>query len=468
MPSKVKTVWYCTSCGNETSKWMGRCPACGEWNTMKEGLSREKSASSRDKSLVNVSEPVPLSLKEISVTEDSRISVGSPEVERILGGGIVPGSMILLGGEPGIGKSTLALQIPLRCKTLRTLYVSGEESPKQIKLRAMRLLRQEDGEMEDNCTVLGETMVDNIIRHARELSPDLMVVDSIQTIYSDNIESAASSVTQIRECAAALLRFAKESNIPVILIGHITKDGSIAGPKVLEHIVDVVLQFEGDTRHSHRILRSIKNRFGSTDEIAIFEMTGSGLREVENPSEILTPLHGESLSGVAVGSMVDGSRPFLIEIQALVSTAAYGVPQRSATGYDSRRLNMLLAVLEKRAGFKLSAKDVFLNVAGGMRVSDTACDLAVVVAVLSSNFDLPVSPGICFAAEVGLSGEIRPIGRIEARISEAARLGYRQIYISSYNLSDDMRRSTARADISIVEVADIAALCRRLFKADND
>ena len=468
MPSKVKTVWYCTSCGNETSKWMGRCPACGEWNTMKEGLSREKSASSRDKSLVNVSEPVPLSLKEISVTEDSRISVGSPEVERILGGGIVPGSMILLGGEPGIGKSTLALQIPLRCKTLHTLYVSGEESPKQIKLRAMRLLRQEDGEMEDNCTVLGETMVDNIIRHARELSPDLMVVDSIQTIYSDNIESAASSVTQIRECAAALLRFAKESNIPVILIGHITKDGSIAGPKVLEHIVDVVLQFEGDTRHSHRILRSIKNRFGSTDEIAIFEMTGSGLREVENPSEILTPLHGESLSGVAVGSMVDGSRPFLIEIQALVSTAAYGVPQRSATGYDSRRLNMLLAVLEKRAGFKLSAKDVFLNVAGGMRVSDTACDLAVVVAVLSSNFDLPVSPGICFAAEVGLSGEIRPVGRIEARISEAARLGYRQIYISSYNLSDDMRRSTARAGISIVEVADIAALCRRLFKADND
>ena len=468
MPSKVKTVWYCTSCGNESSKWMGRCPACGEWNTMKEGLSREKSASSRDKSLVNVSEPVPLSLKEISVTEDSRISVGSPEVERILGGGIVPGSMILLGGEPGIGKSTLALQIPLRCKTLRTLYVSGEESPKQIKLRAMRLLRQEDGEMEDNCTVLGETMVDNIIRHARELSPDLMVVDSIQTIYSDNIESAASSVTQIRECAAALLRFAKESNIPVIIIGHITKDGSIAGPKVLEHIVDVVLQFEGDTRHSHRILRSIKNRFGSTDEIAIFEMTGSGLREVENPSEILTPLHGESLSGVAVGSMVDGSRPFLIEIQALVSTAAYGVPQRSATGYDSRRLNMLLAVLEKRAGFKLSAKDVFLNVAGGMRVSDTACDLAVVVAVLSSNFDLPVSPGICFAAEVGLSGEIRPVGRIEARISEAARLGYRQIYISSYNLSDDMRRSTARAGISIVEVADIAALCRRLFKADND
>ena len=302
------------------------------------------------------------------------------------------------------------------------------------------------------------------IRYARELSPDLLVVDSIQTIYSENIDSAASSVTQVRECAAALLRLAKESGIPVILIGHITKDGAIAGPKVLEHIVDVVLQFEGDTRHSHRILRSIKNRFGSTAEIAIFEMTGTGLREVDNPSEILTPMHQEALSGVAVGSMVDGSRPFLIEIQALVSTAAYGMPQRSATGYDVRRLNMLLAVLEKRAGFKLSAKDVFLNVAGGMRVSDTACDLAVVVSILSSNFDLPVSPGTCFAAEVGLSGEIRPVGRIEARISEAARLGYKEIYISSYNLSDDLRRSIPSSSIRIVEVPDIGALCRSLFK----
>ena len=468
MTAKAKTVWYCTSCGNETSKWMGRCPACGEWNTMKEGLPRDGRSStavpSRDRSLIGISESRPTALKDISVDQDSRILIGNKEVERILGGGIVPGSMILLGGEPGIGKSTLALQIPLRSKGLRTLYVSGEESPRQIKLRAMRLLRPGEGDNEDNCTILGETQVDNIIRCALELRPDLLVVDSIQTIYSENIDSAASSVTQVRECAAALLRMAKESGIPGILIGHITKDGAIAGPKVLEHIVDVVLQFEGDTRHSHRILRSIKNRFGSTAEIAIFEMTGTGLREVENPSEILTPMHKENLSGVAVGSMVDGSRPFLIEIQALVSTAAYGMPQRSATGYDARRLNMLLAVLEKRAGFKLSAKDVFLNVAGGMRVGDTACDLAVVVAVLSSTFDLAVSPGICFAAEVGLSGEIRPVGRIEARISEAARLGYREIYISSYNLSEDLRRSIPATGIRVVEVSDIAALCRNLFR----
>ena len=435
MPPKVKTVWYCTACGNETSKWMGRCPACGEWNTIKEAP-REKTSPSRDRSLVGLSSPKPISLKEIPISEDSRILVGNREVERVLGGGIVPGSMILLGGEPGIGKSTLALQIPLRCKGLRTLYVSGEESPRQIKLRAMRLLRKEDGDMEDNCTVLGETLVDNIVKYAQELTPDLLVVDSIQTIYTDSVESAASSITQIRECAARLLRFAKESNIPVILIGHITKDGSIAGPKVLEHIVDVVLQFEGDIRHSHRILRSIKNRFGSTDELAIFEMTGTGLREVENPSEILTPMHDSTLSGVAVGSIVDGSRPF-----------------------------MLLAVLEKRAGFKLSAKDVFLNVAGGMRISDTACDLAVVVAILSSNFDLAVSQGSCFAAEVGLSGEIRPVGRIEARIAEAARLGYKEIYISSYSLSDDLRNKPH--GIRVIEIKDIAELCRSLFRENR-
>ena len=464
MPRKTKTVWYCTSCGNETSKWMGRCPACGEWNTMKEGLSKDREDSGKDRSLVNVSVSSPVSLKDISIEKDHRILIGNPEVERVLGGGIVPGSLILLGGEPGIGKSTLALQIPLRCRNLRTLYVSGEESPRQIKLRAIRLLRKKDGEMEDNCTVLGETMVENIIRYAREQKPDLMIVDSIQTIYSENIDSAASSVTQIRECAAALLRLSKESGIPVILIGHITKDGAIAGPKILEHIVDVVLQFEGDTRHAHRILRSIKNRFGSTDEIAIFEMTGSGLREIENPSEILTLMHGSDLSGIAVGSMMDGSRPFLIEIQALVSTAAYGMPQRSATGYDARRLNMLLAVLEKRAGFKLSSKDVFLNVAGGMRVNDTACDLAVAASVLSSNFDIPVGQDRCFAAEIGLSGEIRPVGRIEARISEAARLGYKEIIISSYSLSGDLRGKMGSAGIRIVETADIAGLCRILFK----
>ena len=466
MTSRAKTAWYCTACGNEASKWMGRCPVCGEWNTFKEAPATDGKGSGKrpSRALVGLAESNPVPLKDISVERDSRILIGNKEGERSLGGGIVPGSMILLGGEPGIGKSTLALQIPLRSKGLRTLYVSGEESPRQIKLRSMRLLRPGKDDSEEGCTILGETVVENIIRCARELHPDLLVVDSIQTVYSESIDSAASSVTQVRECAAALLRFAKESGIPVILIGHITKDGAIAGPKVLEHIVDVVLQFEGDTRHSHRILRSIKNRFGSTAEIAIFEMTGSGLREVENPSEILTPMHQESLSGVAVGSMVDGSRPFLIEIQALVSTAAYGMPQRSATGYDVRRLNMLLAVLEKRAGFKLSAKDVFLNVAGGMRVGDTACDLAVVTSILSSNFDLPVSTGTCFAAEVGLSGEIRPVGRIEARISEAARLGYRSIYISSYNLSGDMRRNIPSTGIEVVEIQDIGALCRRLFK----
>lgn len=440
---------------------MGRCPSCGEWNTIKEGPSKDRSAS-RGTGMTGLTEVLPVMLKDIPVSEDSRILIGNREVERILGGGIVPGSMILLGGEPGIGKSTLALQIPLRCKNLKTLYVSGEESPRQIKLRAMRLVP--DGEeITENCTILGETQVDSIIRHAKDIAPDLLVVDSIQTIFSDNIDSPASSVSQIRECAATLLRFAKSENIPVIVIGHITKDGMIAGPKVLEHIVDVVLQFEGDTRHSHRILRSIKNRFGSTDEIAIFEMTASGLREIENPSEILTPMHDSDLSGIAVGSMLDGSRPFLIEIQALVSTAAYGMPQRSTTGYDTRRLNMLLAVLEKRAGFKLSAKDVFLNVAGGMRVSDTACDLAVVASILSSAFDLPVNQGICFAAEVGLSGEIRPVGRIDARISEAERLGYKEIYISSYNLKDSQRDRISHSGIKVTEVSDIAGLCRRLF-----
>lgn len=462
MPPKNKTVWYCTSCGNETSKWMGRCPACGEWNTMKEGLPREKSAM-QSPSLTGMTMTEPVMLKDIPMSEDSRILIGNKEIERILGGGIVPGSMILLGGEPGIGKSTLALQIPLRCRNLRTLYVSGEESPRQIKLRAVRLA--EDGnDIGENCSILSETLVENIIRHAKESAPDLIVVDSIQTIFSESVDSSASSVPQIRECAAALLRFAKSSNIPVILIGHITKDGLIAGPKVLEHIVDTVLMFEGDTRHSHRILRSIKNRFGSTDEIAIFEMTSSGLREVENPSEILTPMHDTDLSGIAVGSMLDGSRPFLIEIQALVSTAAYGMPQRSSTGYDTRRLNMLLAVLEKRAGFKLSAKDVFLNVAGGMKVNDTACDLAVIAAILSSAFDLPVSQGTCFAAEVGLSGEIRPVGRIESRISEAERLGYREIYISSYSFRGDRRKTVSGHGIKVTEIPDIAGLCRKLFK----
>jgi len=468
------SVWYCTSCGNESAKWLGRCPACGEWNTMVEEPKAARSAASsgngtvsRDRALLGVGMAVPKPLGEISIEHEQRLLLGNGEVDRILGGGIVEGSMILIGGEPGIGKSTLSLQIPLHRTDLRTLYVSGEESPRQIKIRAERLKKgiaegnNNAGMADDNCQVLCETLLENILEQARAVRPQLMIVDSIQTIYTDSIESSAGSVSQVKECATALLRFAKESGTPVILIGHITKDGSIAGPKVLEHIVDVVLQFEGDTRHSYRILRSIKNRFGSTAELAIFEMTDRGLREVTNPSEILTPMHQDDLSGVATGAMLDGTRPFLIEIQALVSTAAYGMPQRSATGYDSRRLNMLLAVLEKRAGFKLSAKDVFLNIAGGMKVTDPACDMAVVASILSSNFDLAISLKTCFAAEVGLSGEIRPVSQIERRINEAARLGYASIYISSYNLPEDFHRPEG---IRIVEVADIPALCRDLFR----
>ncbi len=469
--AKVKKGWFCSSCGNESSKWLGKCPACGEWNTMVEEIVSKESSGSyggqRDRSLLGETNPRPTLIKDISISNESRISIGSPEIERILGGGIVEGSMILIAGEPGIGKSTLSLQIPLYCKTIKTLYVSGEESPRQIKLRAKRLeqgLPKGEGELEDNCYILGETLLENIITRAKELSPELLIIDSIQTIYSDSLDSSPGSVSQVRECAATLLRYAKESNIPTILIGHITKDGAIAGPKVLEHIVDVVLQFEGDTRHSYRILRSIKNRYGSTAELAIFEMTGVGLREVSNPSEILTPMHQQNLSGIAVSAMLDGTRPFLIEIQALVSTAAYGVAQRSATGFDSRRLNMLLAVLEKRAGFKLAAKDVFLNIAGGMKVSDPACDLAVVCSVLSSNFDLPISSQICFAGEVGLSGEIRPVGQIDRRISEAERLGYHTIYISSFSHQTEKKKKKTEGGIQVIEVADIPALCRSLFK----
>lgn len=466
----AKSVWYCSSCGNESSKWMGRCPACGEWNTMVEEPKQTvgKGQGRKTRAFLDTRNPEPVSLNEISLKEEKRILTGSPEIDRMLGGGIVPGSMILIGGEPGIGKSTLALQIPLACSHLKTLYVSGEESPRQIKLRAMRLARRNVSSPEtasgNNCTILGETLLENIIEQSRKLKPELLIIDSVQTIYTESLESAASSVSQVRECAAALLRFAKETNIPVIMIGHITKDGIIAGPKILEHIVDAVLQFEGDTKHSHRILRSIKNRFGSTAGIAIFEMTGSGLKEIVNPSDILTPMHRNSLSGTAVGSMTDGARPFLIEIQALVSTAAYGTPQRSTTGYDTRRLNMLLAVLEKRAGFKLSAKDVFLNVAGGMKVTDTACDLAVVAAILSSNFDTCLRQQTCFAAEVGLSGEIRPVSRIGERISEAARLGYKEIFVSSYNMNEELKAGLRDCRIKVIELSDIGQLCRKLFK----
>ena len=459
MPAvKTKTVWFCKSCGNESPKWMGRCPACGEWNTMvEETVATGKKASVADRVPGAGQKPLPLS--EIDSSVENRISLNNDEVDRILGGGLVEGSLVLIGGEPGIGKSTLSLQIPLNCPNLKTLYVTGEESARQVKLRASRI-----GGDDANCLIYSETLMENIIAEAKAIMPDLMVVDSVQTMFSQNVESSPGSVTQIKETAAMLLRFAKETGVPVILIGHITKEGSIAGPKILEHIVDVVLQFEGDNRGAYRLLRSIKNRFGSTSELAVFEMTGKGLREVSNPSEMLIPMHEEGLSGVAVSAMLDGTRPFLIEVQSLVSTAAYGTPQRSATGFDVRRLNMLLAVLEKRAGFKLSIKDVFLNMAGGLKVSDPACDLAVIAAVLSSNFDFAIPSDVCFAGEIGLSGEIRPVAQTDRRIIEAARLGFKRVFVSSFTALDGLEEQGVRG-IEVVKVADVPALCRALFKA---
>lgn len=456
---KTKTVWFCRSCGNESPKWMGRCPACGEWNTMVEetvATGRKPAAAER----VPGAGRKPMPLSEIDSSVENRISLNNDEVDRILGGGLVEGSLVLIGGEPGIGKSTLSLQIPLHCPQLKTLYVTGEESARQVKLRAKRI-----GGDDASCLIYSETLMENIIAEAREMMPDLMVVDSVQTMFSQNVDSSPGSVTQIKETAAMLLRFAKETGVPVILIGHITKEGSIAGPKILEHIVDVVLQFEGDSRGAYRLLRSIKNRFGSTSELAVFEMTGKGLREVSNPSEMLIPMHEDGLSGVAVSAMLDGTRPFLIEVQSLVSTAAYGTPQRSATGFDARRLNMLLAVLEKRAGFKLSVKDVFLNMAGGLKVNDPACDLAVVSAVLSSNFDLAIPSDVCFAGEVGLSGEIRPVAQTDRRIIEAARLGFKRIFVSSFTALDGLEEQGVKG-IEVVKVADVPALCRSLFKGN--
>ncbi len=453
MAKSTKSTWFCTECGAESAKWMGRCPACGSWNTMIEApnqSSKGKASSSRSSSAGNA----PKALKEIDFSDESRLVLGLPEVDRLLGGGIVPGSLVLLGGEPGIGKSTLSLQIPLHLKDAKTLYVSGEESLKQVKMRAQRL-----GGEEDNCYIFCHTCIEDIISQAEQMQPALMIVDSVQTMYTGSIESTPGSVSQIKEVAACLLRYAKESGVPVILIGHITKDGYIAGPKILEHIVDVVLQFEGENRGSYRVLRSIKNRFGSTSELAVFEMTGTGLREVTNPSEMLIPMHQEQLSGTAIAVSLDGTRPLLFEVQALVSSAVYGTAQRSATGFDTRRLNMLLAVLEKRAGFKLSAKDVFLNMAGGLKVSDPACDLAVVCAVLSSNFDFAIPADVCFAAEVGLSGEIRPVAQADRRIAEALRLGFKKIYLSSY-ASIELQHT----GIDIIKVADIPALVRKLFK----
>ena len=450
--TKAKTVWFCSNCGNEYAKWMGKCPACGEWNTLveKEVVTGKRPLSTS----VPGAGRKPMPLKDVSTTAEDRVSLGSAEVDRLLGGGIVKGSLVLMGGEPGIGKSTLSLQIPLSCPSLKVLYVTGEESVKQVKMRADRL-----GGDASNCLIYSETLMDNIIAEAEEVAPDLVIVDSVQTMYCQNVESTAGSVTQVKEVAAALLRFAKGSGIPVILIGHITKEGAIAGPKVLEHIVDVVLQFEGENRGPYRVLRSIKNRFGSTAELAVFEMTGAGLRQVANPSELLIPQHEDGLSGTAVSAMLDGNRPFMFEVQALVSSAVYGTAQRSATGFDVRRLNMLLAVLERRAGFKLSQKDVFLNMAGGLRITDPACDLAVVVAVLSSNFDYAIPSDVCFAGEVGLSGEIRPVSQAERRAVEAARLGFKRIFVSSYTRFDRKPEG-----IEVVKVADIPALVKSLFR----
>ncbi len=428
--AKAKTVFYCQNCGAQSPKWVGRCASCGQWNTyVEEVVHKETSANLWKKPDDRKRKtPKPQLLQDISAGGEKRVVLPDAELNRVLGGGLVPGSLVLLGGEPGIGKSTLVLQVALGMKGVPVLYVSGEESEQQIKMRADRLKLRND-----RFYVLTETQLENIFQQVAETDPGLLVIDSVQTIFTDKIESSPGSVSQIRECTAELLRFSKQSGVPVFLIGHITKDGTIAGPKILEHMVDTVLQFEGDRHHLYRILRSVKNRFGSTAELGIYEMQSSGLREVSNPSEVLIAQREELLSGVAIAATMEGVRPLLIETQALVSSAVYGTPQRSSTGFDLRRLSMLLAVLEKRCGFRLGAKDVFLNLAGGIRVEDPAIDLAVICAILSSNEDIAITPKICFAAEVGLSGEIRPVARVEQRIGEAEKLGFEQIIISKYN-----------------------------------
>ena len=469
--AKDKTMYVCENCGQESPKWIGKCPACGQWNTFKEiKVSSSMSAPSRGinagTSIQNKGREAAkvLRLKDISAHDDPRIDMNDAELNRVLGGGLVPGSIVLLGGEPGIGKSTLSLQTMLNISDKRILYVSGEESAHQLKMRAERIMAKKstDNVMmpHDNFLILCENSLEAIFEHIKEIQPDLLVIDSIQTISTEDVESSAGSIAQVRECAAALLRFAKTSGVPVILIGHITKEGTLAGPKILEHIVDTVIQFEGDQHYMYRILRSIKNRFGSTSELGIYEMQQTGLRQVSNPSELLLTDDHEGLSGVAISSAIEGVRPFLVETQALVSSAAYGTPQRSATGFDQRRLNMLLAVLEKRVGFKLMQKDVFLNIAGGLRVTDMAMDLSVIAAVLSSNVDTPIDEGWCMAGEVGLSGEVRPVARIEQRISEAEKLGFQHIIIPKYNISGLNRK---KFNIELVPVRKVEEALRTLF-----
>lgn len=451
--AKVKKAYFCSNCGFEAPKWLGRCPSCGEWNTFTEEVIAKESSSVASV-VADIPQTPPQRVREIRSEHHRRLDLQNSEVNRVLGGGLVPGSLVLLGGEPGIGKSTLSLQLALTAHGLKTLYVSGEESAEQIGMRAERL-----GIENEECYIYSETLLENILLQIKQHQPDVVVIDSIQTIYTDTIESSAGSVSQIRECAAMLLKYAKTTGTSIFIIGHITKDGAIAGPKILEHIVDVVLQFEGDGNSVNRILRGIKNRFGATYEIGVFEMVDKGLRAVENPSEILLSHYDEPLSGIAVGASVDGIRPYLIEVQALVSNAVYGTPQRNATGFDTRRMSMLLAVLEKRVGMKMFQKDVFLNFAGGFKVADPGLDLAVVSAVISSYYDRPVAQGVCCAGEIGLSGEVRPAPRTEQRVAEAARLGFKRIIVSGF-LRKGMKKPKG---IEVVFISNLGELPRAIF-----
>jgi len=453
--TKVKTAFFCTSCGAQQSKWMGKCPACGEWNTLtEEVIQREEKRAGISRQ--GMQRPGPQKISEVSFEHEQRIDTKDAELNRVLGGGLVQGSLVLIGGEPGIGKSTLMLQVALKLQDIKVLYISGEESDQQLRMRAGRL-----GIRNENCYVLTETNTQAIFQHLEQVRPGIVIIDSIQTLQTDIIESSAGSISQIKECAGEMQKYSKITHVPVFLIGHITKDGNLAGPKILEHMVDTVLQFEGDRNYGYRILRSLKNRFGSTSELGIYEMHDAGMREVSNPSEILLSQHDEKVSGIAIAAMVEGLRPMLIETQALVSTAVYGTPQRSTTGFNVRRLNMLLAVLEKRSGFRLGHKDVFLNIAGGIEVDDPAIDLAIVAAILSSNQDEPIDTKTCFAAEVGLSGEIRPINRIEQRISEAEKLGFDRIFISKYN---SKALDISKHSIEIVPVSKVQEVYKALFR----
>jgi DNA repair protein RadA/Sms len=455
--AKTKTIFVCRSCGNESPKWIGKCPSCGEWNTfMEEVVTRTSGAAA---SSFQASNSTPVRLREINPEAQPRLDTQTGELNRVLGGGLVRGSVVLIGGEPGIGKSTLALQVALAMDKYKVLYISGEESAQQIRMRADRI-----GRVNENCFVLSEISLQNIFTHLQQVKPDILIVDSVQTLQDETLESSPGSISQIRECAGKLMKYAKETATPVFLIGHITKDGTLAGPKILEHIVDTVLLFEGDQHYLYRILRASKNRFGATAELGIFEMLDNGLKEVANPSEVLINNSNEGLSGITTAATIDGIRPFLIEVQALVSTAAYGTPQRVSTGYDVRRLNMLLAVLERRAGFKLATRDVFLNLAGGLRVTDPALDLAVIGAVLSSGVDKAISKKMCFSAEVGLSGEIRPVNRIENRIREAGRLGFTSIMISGAYEKINM---PGKDVIGVIKVNRVEEAVKKLFRDEG-